>query len=322
MVDEYSNANGEHDLDATTTVPAEAHHDPLREGDTSADEVGTGSRTVSRSRRRLIGVVALVVIVATVGVVVGLGSSNNADAAIIDAVNSAIGNKTALVGISENVSAAGGSFSVTGTGAIDFTDGAFQMDVGGDIGGNHLAINAIYLGGTIFEQVPGVSKIAPGKNWISMDLSSLSAQSPSSSASALGGDPLTTIYELTQQGATVVDLGPSSVDGQSAEGYRVTFSPTFLQQQVHNAHFPSWMQAAATSTTFHSGSETVYLAHDTLIRLTLNLAVQTSTSGQVTVDEALNFNNYGTPVSVVAPPSGQVVTIEQFIQLAHSATSF
>ncbi|HSN03194.1 MAG TPA: hypothetical protein VLS91_06895 [Acidimicrobiales bacterium] len=321
MVDEDSNVNDERDLDATTPMNAEAH-DPLREGDTSAGEVGVGTRTATRDRRRLIGVVSLVVIVATVGVVIGLGSSNNADAAIIDAVNSAIGSKTALVGISENVSSAGGSLSVTGTGAFDFTDRAFQMDVGGDVGGNHVAISAIYLGGTIFEQVPGVSKIAPGKIWISMDLSSLTAQSPSSTTSALGGDPLTSLYELTQQGATVVDLGSSSVDGQSAEGYRVTFSPAFLQQQVHNANFPSWMQAAATSTKFHSGSETVYLAHDTLIRLTLNVAVQSSTSGPVTFEEDLNFNNFGTPVSVVAPPSSQVVTIEQFLQLAHSATSF
>lgn len=285
------------------------------------DETANDIHRSRRGRRRIVSAVSLAVLVTVAGVTYSVDSSKNADAAIIDAVTSAIGSKTALVGITENVSTSSGVISISGTGAFDFTDHAFQMDVGGVIDSRHVVINAIYLNGTIFEQIPGISQIAPNKSWVSMDFSFLSKLSQPTGTSALGGNPLATIYALTQSGASVTDLGSSLINGQSVEGYRVSFPASMLQSEANNTHFPAWMQGAVKSTSFKSATETVYLGGGELVRLDMNVAVGTATSGPVSVKEDLDFNNYGTPVSITAPPATQVITLNQILQLAHSATN-
>ena len=328
MGDDSDEAGAANEIDDTTdtdgSVDVSSSHGDHNWGNFAPPIDGESSNDVSRVHRgrpRLLVVVALAVLVAAAGVIYSVDSSKSADAAVIDAVTSAIGSKTALVGIKEDVSSAGGAISISGTGAFDFTDKAFQMEVGGDFGTGHVVINAIYLNGTIFEQVPGISQIAPNKSWVSMDLSFLSGLSPSTGTSALAGDPLATIYALTQHGASVTDLGTSVVNGQSVEGYRVSFPASMLQREVKNAHFPAWLQGAMKSTTFKSATETVYLGGGQLVRLNLSVAVGTAASGPVNVSEDLDFTSYGTPVSITAPPVNQVVTLNQFLQLAHSANS-
>lgn len=72
----------------------------------------------SRIRRRILISVSLVIVLALVGGVLAavIGSPSNADAAVIRAVDHAIGDKTASIDMNENVLVEGKSISFSGSG--------------------------------------------------------------------------------------------------------------------------------------------------------------------------------------------------------------
>lgn len=271
-------------------------------------------------RRSVVGVAAIAALVVLASVLAAVvGSTPNADAAIINAVKSAIGSKTALIDMNEHVTVGGQSIALSGTGTMDFTDNAFQISLGGVISGQQVVVDAIYLGGSAYESVPGIAQVAPGKSWLSLDVASLTQSAPSTGAGALGNDPLATLQTLAQQGATVVDLGPSTVDGQSVEGYSVTFNPTTLEHQIQGAKLPTWMQKAVAQMAIKSTSEKVYINGTTLVQVSMAMALNKGTTEQISLNEALDFSDYGTPVTISAPSADEVIPLSQFVQLATAA---
>jgi hypothetical protein len=290
-------------------------------GDTDNAESSTDAPE-RRQRRVLIGVGVIIVLALVGGVLAAvIGSPPNADAAVISAVDHAIGDKTALVSMNENVNAAGKSISFTGTGAFNFSQSALQVDLGGSVNGQTVDVDGIYLGGVVYENIAGISQFAPGKSWLSLNLSSLVKSTSSSSTSGLGNDPLAALSELGQQGATVVDLGPSTVDGQSVEGYSVTFSPATIQSEIQKAKLPSWMRTAMSTIAVNSTSEKVFINGDSLVQISIATSVNSSTAGTVTESESLDFSDYGTPVTITAPAANQVIPFSQFLKLAAAADS-
>jgi len=284
-----------------------------------------GTASPKRRRRR---VFILALAVAVIALVVGLvvvsapGSDSKADAAIIRAVNSAIGDKTANIALTESVSAGtSGTFSLNGTGSIDFTSDELQGAMNGTIEGQELNIQVIYLGGTDYESLPQIAQLAPGKNWISLDLSSLVRGAGQSATTGLGGNPLAELQALAQQGNTVTDLGPSSVDGQSVEGYSVTYNLGLVQNEMRSANLPDWMRQAISQVNVSGGSERVYLnGAGELVRLSLLLSENAKTAGVININDSVDFSDYGVPVSISPPPPDQVLTIQQFLQLAGQST--
>ena len=196
----------------------------------------------------------------------------------------------------------------TGSGDIDFTDNALQlqMTVGAD--GQRVPVQAIYQGGEIYESIPGLNTVVPGKSWVSIDLSSLEnleAQDPS--AGGLGSNPSVTLQMLAQQGNTVVPLGPSTVDGVAVDGYSVTVNPARAEQELKKANLPSWMQQAVTGLQVHDILLKVYVDKAGLLRsFTTQVSESTDATGSVTFAETLDFSDYGQPVTVTAPPASQV----------------
>jgi hypothetical protein len=275
----------------------------------------------SRIRRRILISVSLVIVLALVGGVLAavIGSPSNADAAVIRAVDHAIGDKTASIDMNENVLVEGKSISFSGSGVIDFSSAALQVDLNGSVNGQSVDVDAVYLGGVVYEDIAGISQVASGKSWLSLNLSSLT-QNPSSTT-GLGNDPIAALSALAQQGATVVDLGPSSVDGQSVEGYSVTFNPATIQSEVQKAKLPAWMRSAVSSIAVNSTSEKVYLSGDSLVQVSIASSVNSATEGTITVNESVDFSNYGTPVTISAPSASQVIPFSQFVKLAEAASS-
>jgi hypothetical protein len=272
-----------------------------------------------RSRTPAAAAVSIVVVVLLiVGAIFVFGGSKSASAQVIDAVNSTLQNGTAQVTMNLSGQAAGTSVTGTGTGGIDFRSNALQlkMTVGAD--GQQLPVTAIYLGGVIYESVPGLNVVAPGKSWLSLDLSSLQkaeAQDPSSQG--LGSNPSVMLQMLAQQGNTVVPLGPSTVDGVAVNGYSVTVQPSAVAKQLKKANLPSWMQQAVSGLKVHTISIKVFVDHAGLLRsYEMQLSESTGTSGTFSFDETLGFSNYGTPVTVTAPPASQVESFQQLLQAA------
>jgi hypothetical protein len=295
----------------------------LREDLTSEVTISDGVTRVPLAqhwRRPTTLVVALVLVAAVVGgVVLTNGSSSNADAAVVRAVDHALADKSAAVSmnLSEHVtSGTAETLTFSGTGGIDFSNDTYQVNLAGTADGQNLTINVLYIGGSIYEGMTQISQLVPGKNWLSLNVASLVKSDQPTSASALGENPLTTLQTLAQQGNTVTPLGTSTVDGQSVEGYSVSFSPSTLEKEAHSASLPSWMRAAAQQISFKSASETVFVSGTTLVQVGIAETVSTAAANSATVNETLNFSNYGTPVTITAPPASQTISFTQFLKLA------
>jgi hypothetical protein len=278
-----------------------------------------------RSKRRVVVGVALVGVAALVaGILVSvLGSGPNADAVVINAVTSAIGDKTAHVDVTSSSQVDGQRVTFTGTGAIDFTQNALQMTLTGNAAGQALTIQAIYVGETVYESVPEIAQVVPGKSWLSIDLSSLTqATGQSATASELGGDPIASLKLLTVQGNTVTALGPSTVDGQAVQGYSVTFNPSAVQSELTNANLPAWLKQAVSQVQIGSDLEKLYVdGTGDLVRFSQSVTEKVGSVGSLTEDESLDFSDFGAAVSITAPPADQVVPFSQFLQSAGNPTT-
>jgi hypothetical protein len=287
---------------------------------TYGDALGAGTGTAKkRSRGPLAAAVSvLVVILLVVGAVVIFGGSESASAKVVSAVDSTLNNGTAHLTMTLSGSSAGTNVTGSGSGSIDFTNDALQlqMTVGAD--GQQVPISAIYLGGVIYESIPGLSTVAPGKSWLSIDLSSiqkLEAQSPTTQG--LSSNPALNLQLLAQQGNTVVPLGPSTIDGVAVNGYSVTVNTSKVAQKLKNANLPSWMQQAVTGLKVQNLDMKVFIDNSGMLRsLETQLKEKTAAAGSVSFDETLDFSDYGTPVSVTAPPAGQVESFQQLLQAA------
>jgi hypothetical protein len=260
--------------------------------------------------------VVVVIVLITSGLVF-FGNGESASAKVINAVDSTLGNRTAHVTLNVSGATSGTGVTGTGSGAIDFAndDMTLQMTVAAD--GQQLPISAVYRGGVIYETVPGLTTIVPGRTWLSIDLSALQkAQQNGAGDGTIGNNPSVMLQMLAQQGNTVVALGPSTIDGVAVNGYSVTVNPAAAAEQLKKTALPAWMQQAVAGLSVHDITLKVYIDNAGLLRSFQEaLTESTTASGPVTVDETLTFSDYGTPVVVSAPPASQVETYQQLLQL-------
>jgi hypothetical protein len=275
----------------------------------------------SRSKRRVIASLAVVgALVLIAGVLIGVlggGSGEPADAAVINAVNSALGDKTAHVVVTSSTSVAGHAITFGGSGSIDFTDSAMQLTINEQQVGS---IQIVYLAGVAYESLPEIGQLAPGKSWLSVDIGALAKDAGSGATSALGSDPIATLRLLALQGNTVTDLGPSTVDGQSVHGYSVALNQSAIQSGLNNANVPSWMKQAASQVTLSDGAIKVYVdSAGDLVQESTTVDATAGRIGSVNETFSIDFSAYGNPVSIAAPPASQVLPISQFLQLAGQA---
>lgn len=291
-------------------------------GPTDTFAVGSESAPARRPRKRLVtSMVALIVLAIAGSVIAVMSGGKSAEAAVIDSVNSTMADRTAHITMNMSVHTPAGTVTGTGTGGIDFSGNAMQMQITAGTADQQVTVQAVYLGGLIYENVPGIDQVVPGKSWVSIDLSSLGASTGQSTASLGTTDnPAAMLRLLTQQGNTVVPLGSSSIDGTSVQGYSVTLNSAAIKNQIANAKLPSWMTAALSHVDIGDTTVDVYVDGSGLLRrTTISLTETVGSSGKTTVDESLDFSDYGSPVTVSAPPSDQVVTFQQFLEAAAAA---
>ncbi len=274
-----------------------------------------------RPRKRLVaGLAALVVVAAVAGVLVVVSGGKSAEAAVIDSVNSTLADRTAHVGMNVTVHSPSSNVTESGTGGIDFSQNALQLQFNVDEAGQKIPLTALYIGGSVYESIAGLDQLVPGKSWISIDLSSLATSSQSSSAFGTGSNPTAMLRLLAEQGNTVVPLGPSSIDGTAVQGYSVTLNVQRIKSQLANANLPSWMTSALSQVDIESVTNNVYIDGNGLLRrYSVSLTENVTSAGKITLDESLDFSDYGAAVTVSAPPAAQVMTFEQFLQAAEAA---
>lgn len=320
-------AGGENDVPWYPAPPANPLADRPGIGastDSAYQYFGSGPPSSQRKRRFpvvLVGIVAAALLAAVLAVVLP-GSGRSAQAAVIASVDNAVASKTARGTLTMNLGS--GQLTGTGAGTIDFSNGAmdFTVDVHAASIDQSLPIHLIYLGGTIYEGIPQISELFPGKSWLSLDLSGLSNAAGGGGALNVGGNPAAMLRLLSQQGNNVVSLGSSKVNGVSVNGYRVTFDPAAMQRQLGSAEIPSWMRSAISQVNLQNATETVYInPAGQLRRTTMHVDVNGPSGKSASVDETFDLSDYGVPVSITAPPASQVVDFQQFLQGAGSSSS-
>jgi hypothetical protein len=284
----------------------------------SPDDQGTGAGPARRPSRRPLAAVAglVVVILLVVGAVTVFGTTTSASARVIDAVTNALNNGTAHMTVTLSGTTDGTSVTGTGSGTADFTNNAAQMQLTVEALGHKEALTAIDVGGVVYESIPGLGVLAPGKSWISIDLSALQKEETQDPGSeGLSNNPSVMLQTLDQQGNTVVPLGPSTIDGVAVTGYSVTVDPAKIEQKLKEADLPAWMQQALAGFKVHDLALKVYVDQSGDLRAYETQTTEsTAAAGTISLNESVDLSDYGAPVNVNAPPASQVESFQQFLQ--------
>ncbi len=121
---------------------------------------------------------------------------------------------------------------------------------------------------------------------------------------------------MAQGGNKTTDLGPSTIDGVAVEGYAVHLDAATLKADIANENLPSWMQDAVASVSNPNVDYKVYVdGSGRLVRLTTKTTVTVS-GVAVSEGTSLDFSDYGADVNVSAPPAGDVLSFQSFLQQA------
>lgn len=297
---------------------------PANSPDPAYEYLGSEHPGPARKRRLplvLAGIVAAALIAVVLAVVLP-GGGKSAQAAVIASVDNAVASKTARGTLTMDIGS--GQLTGTGGGTLDFSNGAMDFNSNMHVPSvdQSLPIHLIYIGGTIYEGLPQISELFPGKFWLSLDLSGLASAAGSNGALDLGGNPAAMLRLLSQQGNKVTPIGSSKIDGVTVDGYKVTFDPAVIQQELGSANLPAWMRGAIEDVNLQNATETVFIDGSAqLRRTTMRVDVNGPSGKSTTVDETFDLSEYGVPVSIAAPPASQVVDFQQFLQQVGSSSN-
>jgi hypothetical protein len=306
-----------------TQLPAEnLLSGPSRQISTPAEPAGIAAApahpTKAHRRRRrffggggLLGAMGIVVAV----VLSTVGSGSNAQAALISAVNASLSDKSAHLTESGSVRASGLTVATTGSGSVDFTTDEVQIGLQVKVKGVDQDETAIYDAGVVYEQLPQIAQLLPGKSWVSLDLASLNPRSSSAPGpSNLGSDPIAELRLLALQGNTVTALGSSSINGVTVQGYSVTLNSSAINDELKGSDLPAWMKQTLSHVNVIGAIDRVYVNGSGELARTTSTDTESAAGITVTVSEATDYSDYGAAVSISIPPASQVAPLTEFLQ--------
>lgn len=154
-----------------------------------------------------------------------------------------------------------------------------------------------------------LAAIVPGKSWVAL---------PSTGSSLVPGssNPAAMFQILRGQGDLVTPLGTSEVNGVVANGYHVVISEAAIQKRLTQVNLPAGKAKVAWGL-FGVGGITLNIDVDVssgmMRRTVVNLT--TTVSGHTIKGSAIeDTSNFGTPVTISAPPADQVASLHDFMQ--------
>jgi len=280
-------------------------------------------------RRYFMAATAVLVTVVLVLVFVGASGPNSKDAA----AQVELGARTTLaagsttISISGSFSDDGQQFPVTGSGVADLSTNVENMTLNFNASGTAIQESILTNGQLVYMQLLGngqneISQLIPGKDWVQLPVN-LSA---SSGAEGTTQNIATQLQLLASQGNSVVALGSSTINGQPVTGYQVTISHQAMVAATKSALKAAGTQATTEQSILDQSSLSppvikLWIGSDHLLareEVTMNVtSVGTTITGDVTFD----FSNYGSPVSVSFPASGQIASYSDFLTAANSSSS-
>ncbi len=229
-------------------------------------------------------------------------------AVVLSALRKSLAEGAARVELKATVTTRAGRFELRGGGFVDLADGAMRLALD-YLGAGRLLpkqLQVISVGGREYLSVPGISRLLANKSWVLVR---------SAGSLAPGGtDPASFFTALGPAAASIRPLGASRRHGVGVEGYAVLFPKAAL---LRLATQPAWKRAGSGQV--RSLSERLYLQSATRLLEGAEVSLTTSLNGQaVHLSESLALSGYGSRVSIVAPPAGEVATLAQFLARAGS----
>jgi hypothetical protein len=222
----------------------------------------------------------------------------------------------------------GRTLRLQGTGAIDGTRGEMTFDVSSILEQAGLARNGsmkeifleedgdfvIYMNlGALMSQIPG------GKQWVKLDFSKLGKSEGLDLNELLSGSqlqPTDLLSMLKTEGATVRKVGPAKVDGSATTRYHVTVDMA-KALEARGLTSPLLAGVAAAVPTV---PEDVWIGKDGLVhRIRLSLGLHHS-GKQLRIAMAMDLYDYGTHVTIAAPPASDVFDATQLAQKGISSS--
>jgi hypothetical protein len=141
---------------------------------------------------------------------------------VVRAAEHTAAQKTAEMTISGSITAAGTSLPISGSGQGNLNTGDARVTITAQVRGSTITARELYENGHLYLglDAPGRSmRQLAGRDWFTVPMTA--ANEPS----FLTGNPMQTLASLERQGATVKNLGSTTNNGQSSQGYSVTLSP-------------------------------------------------------------------------------------------------
>jgi hypothetical protein len=251
--------------------------------------------------------------------------SSSAQSTVAKALSATLARGSSDVTVSGSASVEGITAPVTGSGQFNFTRNIGVETLKVSVVGQTIRETVINDNQNIYLNLGGlISKVLPGKSWLSMNLSgsekSVGLGTGSSSGSG-ASNPGAELNILGHGENRVTALGPSVIHGVPVQGYLVLVSMAQIKKEVTDPHLPEWVRQAAQAIrderlgykVFIGGSGTVY-------RLTTGLTERVG--GQLT-DEffSTDFTHLGTTVHVTPPPADRVGSYTAFVKAAKAIQS-
>jgi len=201
-----------------------------------------------------------------------------------------------------------GTVTVNGTGQVDFTTGNAQFTLSVPPVGS---ITMRLLKPELYLQLPAAADadLPSGISWVSLDLDTVTKSLTGQSLSQLAGsanissEGLTYLEGVSADGVTTV--GPATIDGVSTTEYSATIDLAKMGDQRSPA-VRAALRRLESSVGLSDLPIQVWI--DDQGQVSQESFQETVTAGGAThsVDATIGYSDFGTPVSVVAPPANQV----------------
>jgi hypothetical protein len=262
----------------------------------------------------------------------GAGPSNGGPSSsplqtVQSAYASTIGQHSARLALVENLSVAGRHLTAKGTGVDDFA--GHRLDSTITVAGQHIEVRK--LGQVLYTRLPSAatSGLPGSKPWVSINLATLLKHATGSSLSQLAAgeqdDPASILAYLKQASAYGLHrAGTASIRGVETTKYTATIDLTKVaaaQGGRLGSITKSQIKALGTSTYPMSvwvdakGLVRQFSAHLSASPTTPSVPGSgTSSSVHVDVAATIQFFDFGTPVTVSAPPASQTNDITKVVQ--------
>ena len=221
-----------------------------------------------------------------------------------------------LVPAASGTSASPVSFSISGQGAFDFKNrvGQMALTIPATQGSQGGAVQLRLIGTDLYFSAPQIAALDGGKPWVHVDASRYE-QRQGQSAGPLGGfsdgDPTHVLSMLEQMSGAVTVVGTANVDGVPTTEYQGTIDLTGSSSSKSSSG--SGDAGSSTSSTVLSPAIAQALGlTDIPVDVWIDGAgrarrVQTSFAiFGLTIKAQEGFGSFGAPVSVTAPPAGDV----------------